>query len=166
VLLQILDLVVARHRQLARGRDDLQRRVERLDADVEAHLVVALAGAAMRHRRRPFFVRDVHEQLRHQRPREGGRERIGVLVDGPRGERREGEVADEVFLGVDDADLRGPGGKPAGLHHRLLAALAEVDIQRDYLVAAFDGEPLDGGRCIETAGKSEDKLGHGHNPGR
>jgi hypothetical protein len=69
MLCQVLDLKIPGHGVLARGRDDLERRVERLDADVEADLVVALACAAVRGSRRARLVGHVHQQLRHQGPR-------------------------------------------------------------------------------------------------
>src|SRR6185437_14045673 len=61
VATQIFDLHLPRHRIFAGWRDDRERRVEGHDTDVEAHLVVALACAAMRDRGSSLFVSDVDQ---------------------------------------------------------------------------------------------------------
>ena len=52
------------------GRDHLERRVERMHGDVEADLVVALAGAAVGDRFGTFLVGHLDEELGDQRPRQ------------------------------------------------------------------------------------------------
>ena len=51
------------------------------DGRLEAHLVIALAGAAVRHVLRAELVRDLDAMLRNQRARESGHERALVLVE-------------------------------------------------------------------------------------
>ena len=51
------------------------------DGDVEADLVVALAGAAVGDRVGAFALGDLDEQLRDQRPRERRGQRVGALVE-------------------------------------------------------------------------------------
>ena len=96
---------------LADRGDDFQRRIEHHDGRLEAHLVVALAGAAVRHVLRAELVRDLDEMLRNQRARESGHERVLVLVERVRGKR-----GSKVFLGkflahVDHAALDGAGAQ-------------------------------------------------------
>ena len=161
VRLQVFDLVFARHRLLAGRGHDLERRVKCLDAHIEAHLIVALACAAVGHGSRAFFMGDIDEQLREQRPGKRGRERVGVLVDCARRQRREGEVFEEVLAAVDHAHLERASGHGARFDHWLFAALADIDIERDDIVAAFDREPFNRGRGIEATGVGEDELRHG-----
>ena len=49
--------------------------------DVEADLVVALAGAAVGDRVGALALGDLDEQLRDERPGERGGQRIGALVE-------------------------------------------------------------------------------------
>ena len=87
----VLELLGTSHVPVTNRRDDSQLRRERTDGDVEAHLVVALAGAAVRHRGGTLLARDIDEQLGDQRARQRGRERIDALVQRARGERRKAE---------------------------------------------------------------------------
>ena len=73
------DCVGTRERRLAQRRTADQRWIERAHAELDAHLVVAFAGAAVRHRRRAVLVGSLHEQLGDQRARKRRRERIDVL---------------------------------------------------------------------------------------
>jgi hypothetical protein len=71
VLRRVLDLLVAaRELPLAHRRDDLQVRRQRHHRDVEAHLVVALAGGAVGQRPRRPPPGDLDEVLGDQRPAE------------------------------------------------------------------------------------------------
>ena len=53
-----------------------------MDGDVEADLVVALAGAAVGDRVGALLLGDLDEQLGDERPREGGGQRVDALVEG------------------------------------------------------------------------------------
>ena len=72
--------MVRSHSPLAHGRDDLELGVERADAGLKAHLVVALAGAAVRDVLGAVLVRDVHEVLGDQRAGQRGKQRVDALV--------------------------------------------------------------------------------------
>src|SRR5205823_5658366 len=63
VLPGILDLLLAAHAPLADWCDHLQIRSQRRGGDVEAHLVVALAGAAVGYQGRAGLPRYAHHQL-------------------------------------------------------------------------------------------------------
>ena len=59
--------------------DNLDVRIKHEDARLEAHLVVALARAAVRDVLRAELVRRVHKVLGDQRPGQRGHERVLVL---------------------------------------------------------------------------------------
>ena len=111
VLRRVLELVGPSHVPVADGRDHAQLRRERADGDVEAHLVVALAGAAVRDRDRAFLARDVDEQLGDERTRERGGERIHALVQRAGGERRKAERVDEHPARVGDVRAQRAGAQ-------------------------------------------------------
>ena len=68
VLARVGDLLVAAHLPVADRRDDLQLGRQRRDRAVDAHLVVALAGAAVGDRVAAGLARDVDGDLGDQRP--------------------------------------------------------------------------------------------------
>src|SRR3989338_11450026 len=72
---------------LAHRRDDLQRRVQDPRRHLEAHLVVALAGAAVRNRPGALAMRDIDQMLSDERARQRGGQQGLALVDGVRLER-------------------------------------------------------------------------------
>ena len=65
-------------------RDDAQLRRQRRRGQLEADLIVPLAGRAMRNRIRLFGARDLDHALRDERPRDAGsRENIGLRKSRP-----------------------------------------------------------------------------------
>ena len=160
-LVGVVDLLVAGQAHPdAHRRDDLEPRIERVRRDIEADLVVALAGAAVGDRVGALALGDLDEELRDQRPGERGRERVGALVQRVGLEVRPHEVGHEPLAGIDDV-----GARRAGRHRPLLDALAqraaaEVDGQRDHLGVVLLLEPGDGDGRIESARVGEDDLLH------
>ena len=88
-------------------RDDLDVGRQRVIAQFEADLVVALAGRAMRHRVGPDGPRDLDLALGDQWPGDRGAEQIGALVERVGAEHREDEIADEFLAQIVDEDLLG-----------------------------------------------------------
>ena len=134
----------------------VEARVEGAHADVDAHLVVALAGAAVGDGGGAVLVRRLDQLLGDQRPADGRGQRVLVLVERVGHERRQAVVLGELLLGVD-----GHGGDGAGrlraLHDRRdVLDAAEVDEAGDDVVAVLLLEPRDEGRGVETAGVGED----------
>ena len=60
----------------APGRDDLDVGLERISRQLEAHLIIALAGRAMGDRVGADFVGDLDQMLGDQRPRDRGAKQI------------------------------------------------------------------------------------------
>ncbi len=87
-----------------------------MDGHVEADLVVALAGAAVGDRVAAFAIGDLHEQLRDERPGEGGGQWIHALVEGVGLEAGPHELADEPVTTIDDVGTTGPRGQRAVTH--------------------------------------------------
>ena len=80
-------------------------RRQRLVGQLEADLVVALAGAAVGDRVGAFEERDLDLVLGDDRPRHRGAEEVLPLVDRPGAERGEDVLAEELLAGVDDVGL-------------------------------------------------------------
>ena len=157
----VVDLLVARqaHPDAHRG-DDLEARVEGVDGDVEADLVVALAGAAVGDRVGALALGDLDEQLRDQRPGERRGQRIGALVERVRLEVRPDEIGDEPLARVDDV-----GPRRAGRHRaRSTPSRSEppptIDGQGHDLGVELLPQPGDGDRRVEAARVGEHDLVH------
>ena len=132
-----------------------------MGGDVEADLVVALAGAAVGHGVRAFALGDLDQELGDQRPGQGGRQRIGALVQRVCLEMRPDEVGHESLAGIDDIGARRAGRDGAGLDAGAQRSAAEVDGQGHDLDAELLAEPGDGDRGVESPGVGEYDLVHG-----
>ena len=135
---------VAAHLVLARGADHGEIGRERADRDIEAHLVVALAGATMCDRGRANGASPVDQQLGDQRASEGRRQRVFTLVERVRLEGGEHEVVEEVLLRVDHLDLDGAGLIAARASTLDVRQVAEVHRQAVHLVTVGLLQPLAG----------------------
>ena len=94
VLLGEVDEVGARLEvPFAPRRDDLDVRVERIGGELEAHLVVALAGGAVGDGIGAGLMRDLDQPLGDQRPGDRRAEQVDALVEGVHAHHREDEVA-------------------------------------------------------------------------
>ena len=125
----------------ARRRDDLKIRVEGPHADVEAHLVVALAGAAVSDRLGVVAVGRLHELLGDQRPADGRRQRVLVLIEGVGHEGRQTVMLGELLFGVDGDGGDGAGRLSAGHGAGHVLDAADVDEAGDHLVAVVLLQP-------------------------
>ena len=102
VLARVLDLLLAAHRPLAHRRDDLELGRERRDRAVDAHLVVALAGAAVGDRVAARAARVLDGELGDQRPSERREQRVAAAVERVRLDRRREVLVRELLARVDD----------------------------------------------------------------
>ena len=158
VLLGELDqLLAALEGPLAPGRDDLDGRLQRIVGELEAHLIVALAGGAVTDGVGAGLPGDLDLLLGDQRPRDRGSEQIDALVDGVGAEHREHVVADELLAQVLDEDVLLLDAEQLGLAPgRLqLLALAEVGGEGHHLAAVGLLQPLQDDRRVQAAGVGE-----------
>ena len=147
-------------RPVAPWRDDLDVGVERIGRQLEADLVVALAGRAMRDRVGARFPGDLDQVLGDQRPGDRRAEQIEPFILRVGAEHREDEVAHELLAHVDDADVL--DAEQLGLLARRLqlAALAEVGGEGDDLGAELGLQPFEDDRGVEPARIGEHDLLH------
>ena len=129
--------------------------------DVEADLVVALAGAAVRDGRRLLDLGDLDELLRDERAAERRRQRVAVLVERVGLQRRQDVVARELLAHVEHVRADGAGRQRAVADVLELLALSEVHRDGDDLGAVLLREPGDGDRRVEPAGvRQHDPFHH------
>ena len=132
------------------------------DADLEADLVVALAGAAVGDRGGAVLAGGGDQVLDDHRAGERGDQRVAVHVQGVRLERGQAVLVGELVAGVGDVGLDRAaveGALADGV--QVLAALADVDGDGDDLGAGRLGDPADGDGGVQAAGVGENNaLGH------
>ena len=143
--------------------DNLHVRVKRLDGQLEADLVVALAGAAVADGSAVLLVSDFDEALGNQRPCEGRAQQILALVDRARLERRPNEVLDELLAQVFDIQLF-----RAALFRLLVEgleflALPDVARNADHIAVIIFLQPRHDNRGIQTTGISQQYAHLRHN---
>ena len=159
--LGVLDLLLAAqtHADAHRG-DDSQRWVQGVGGDVEADLIVALAGAAVRDRVGAFLVSDLDEELGDHRAGHGRGQRVDALVERPGLYVRPAEVAHEAVAAVDDISAAGAGADGAAIDVFLEHAAAEVHGQGHDLDVVLLAQPGDGDGRVESTGIGEHHFLH------
>ncbi len=145
---------------LAPGGDDLDVGIERVVAELEAHLVVALAGGAVGDGVGADLAGDLDLALRDQRPGDRGAEQVDPLVERVGAEHRHHEVLHEDLAQVLDEDVLRLDAEHLGLAARRLQllALAEVGGEGDDLRRVLVLQPLQDDRGVEPAGVGKDDL--------
>ncbi len=132
----VLDLLVACPDPVAQRRDHVQPGVGCLERELEAELVVALAGAAVHDRLGTELDGELRHRLGDHRPRQRRDERILALVERIRLDRASALLVRECRLSVDEHDVVRTGSA-AALDRRLeVELLADVDQHGDDLVEA------------------------------
>ena len=103
-----------------------------------------------------------HQVLDDQRPRQRRHQRVAVHVEGVGPQRRQAEVGGELLPGVDHLGLdRAAVQRPLPDDVHVLAALADVDRDRDHLGAGLLGQVRDGDRGVQSPREREHHtLGH------
>src|SRR5260221_14462953 len=97
-------------------------------AELEADLIIALAGGAMRHRIGANLFGDFDLLLRNQGPRDRRAEEILPLIHGIGAEHRKHVVADEFLAQILDEDIFRLDTEQQRLLARRLELLALADI--------------------------------------
>ena len=147
------DGLVAGQGEVADRGDALQVRAEGLDADLEADLVVALAGAAVGHGGGAEFAGGLDQVLDDHRAGDRGDQRVVALVEGVGLQRGHAVLVGELVARVGHVGLDGAAAQGA-LADRLqrFAALSDVDRHGDDLGAGGFADPADGYGSIQATG--------------
>ncbi len=145
---------------LAPRRDHLDVGFQRIGAEFEAHLVVALAGGAVRDGVGAGLVGDLDQALGDQRPRDRGAEQVFAFVHGVGAEHREDEIAHEFLAQVVDVDLLRRNAELQRLGARGLEFLTLADVGGEGHHFAVIGvlQPFENDRGVEAAGIGEDDF--------
>ena len=147
-------------------RDDLDIGRQRIITELEAQLVVALAGRAVGDRVGADFARDLDLPLGDQRPRDRRAEQIRALVERVGAHHRKDEVADELLAQIVDEDVLrlDPHQRRLVARGLDLLALAEVGGEGHHLAAVALLQPFEDDAGVEPARESEDdasdRFGH------
>ena len=152
----VIEAVLARLQPpLAPRRDDFQMRRQRLVSVLKAHLVVALAGAAVRHSRRSFAHRYLNLMFGDDRPRQRRPQQIFVLIHRARADGGKDIFEQKLLAHVFHHYFR-CARSPRLFHHRVkIVALAHIGDHGDDLGAVIFLEPGDDDGSIQAAGISE-----------
>ena len=152
-----LDFDVAGQGQIANRADGLERRVDRLDGDLEADLIVAFAGAAVRNGIGAELVGRTHQMLGNQRTGDGGDERIDAFVHGVRLEGEHAVFVGELLTGVHDICFDRAAGECTLLDSlEAFAALADVERHGNDVFAGALLEVRDCHGGVEASGIRQD----------
>ena len=155
---------------LAPRRDHLDVGGERVIAEFEADLVIALACRAVRHRVGAHLTRDLNLALGDQRPRDRRAEQVQPLVQRVGAHHREDVIADEFLAQIVDEDMLGLHPRRFGLLARRLQLLALAQIGGEGHHFALIGflQPFQDHAGVEAAriGKDDtiDFFRHGNAP--
>ena len=155
----VLDQAGARGQvPFAPRRDDFDVRRERVIAQFEAHLVVALAGRAVRDGIGAGLAGDLDLALGDQWPRDRGAEQVLAFIERVGAEHRKDEIADEFLAQIVDKDLAHP--HHLGLLARRLQflALAEIGGEGDDFATIRFLQPAQDHRRIEPARIGQDDF--------
>ena len=160
--LRVLDLARARGELPAADRtEDVERRVEGLALELETHLVVALASTTMGDGDGALGLGHLHEMTADGGTRQGGEQRVLVLVHAVGEDCLGNEVLAELITDVDV--IGGDGTEHLGLLVHgidvlaLLGRLAEGGDAGDHVVAIVL-EILEKTRGVEATGIRENDL--------
>ena len=154
------ELFAALERPLTPRRDDLDRRLQRVVAEFEADLIVALACRTVANRIGAHHARNLDLPFGDQRPRNRRAEQIHALVDRIGPKHREHIIADEFLADVLDVNVLGFDAEQFGLLARRAQffALAEISGEGDDLASVGLLQPLQNDRRIEPARIGEDDF--------
>src|SRR6516164_3881266 len=159
VLLGELDQVAARLKlPFPPRRDHFDVGVERIVGELEAHLVVTLAGGAMGHRVGAGLMRNLDLALGYERPRDRGAEQVHAFVERIGAERGKHEIAHELLAQILDENLLHAHHLGLLARRPELLALAEIGSKGHNLAAVGLLQPFQDDRGIEPAGISEHYL--------
>ena len=127
---------------LAPRSNHFHPRLERISAQLEAHLVVALAGRAVGDGIRTGFVGDFHQALGDQRTRNRGAQQVLALVERIGTEHREDEITHEFLAHVLDENILHPHSLRLGASGFDFLALPQVGGKGHHLALILFLQPF------------------------
>ena len=134
------------------GRYHMNAGLQRVGAELKAHLVVTLAGGAVGDGIRAGFVGNLDQALGNQGPGDGGTEQVFTLVNGVGAKHGEDKIAHELLAQVFNVDFANTHGLGLGARGLQLLALADISGEGNHLAAVVLLQPAGDHRGIETAG--------------
>ena len=140
------------------GGDDLDVGLQRIVAELEADLVVALAGGAVGDGVGTHQLGDLDLALGDQRPGDRGAEQVLALVERVGAEHREHEIAHEFFAEIVDEDLLHAHHLGLLARRLQLFALADVGGEGHHLALVGVLQPTEDDRGVEAAGIGQNDL--------
>ncbi len=158
------------HQLLARGQvpftprgDDLYARHQRVGAQLETHLIVALAGGTMRDGVGASLPCNLYQALGDQRTCDGGTQQVLAFIDGVGAEHGEHEISHELLADIFDVDFLDAQGFCLGARGLHFLALAEVSGKGHHLAVIGIHQPFSDYGGVETSGVSQhDFVDIGH----
>ena len=157
--LSVVDLLVAGHDvPLTPGGDDLQLGSKALDGQLETHLVVALAGAAVADGVGTLGLGDLHQLLGDNGAGEGGAQQVGLIL-GVGHDGGDDDVVHHLVGQVGHDQLAGAGLEGLLLQTFQLGALTHIAGDGDDLgITVVFLQPGNDDRGVQTAGIGEDHF--------
>ena len=142
---------------LAPRRDHRKVGREGGERQLEPHLVIPLAGAAVCQRVRTDAARDLHLPLRDERSSHRRAQQVLAVVHSAGAQRREDEVANELLAEVLDVALLGSrGDRLVADAAQLFTVLSDVGRDADDARVVVLAKPGNDDRRVETTGVRED----------
>ena len=143
---------------LAPRGDHFDAGLESVGTQLEAHLVVALAGSAVGNGIGTGFVGNLHQALGDQRAGNGGTQQVLPFIDGIGPEHREHVVAHELFAQVLNIDFLDPQRFRLGPCRLHFLALTNVGGESHHLAVVGILQPPDDHGRIQTTGIGQHHL--------
>ena len=140
------------------GGDHLDTGLQCVGAELEPHLVIALAGGAVGDGVGAGLVGDLDQALGDQGAGDGSAQQVLALVYRVGAEHGEYEVPDKFLAQVVDIDFLDTHGLRFGASGLNLLALADIGGKGDNLALVVILQPAHDDRGIEAAGIGQDHF--------
>ena len=128
---------------LTPGGNHLNARGQRVGAQLETHLIVALAGGTVGDGVSAGLFSNFHQALGNQRARNGGAQQVLAFVDGIGAEHGEHIIAHEFFAQVFNVDLFHAHGFCLGAGRLHFFTLTDIGGERHHFTVVGILQPFD-----------------------
>ena len=122
-------------------RDDFDTRLERIISQLEAYLIVALAGGTVGNRVGLFFHGDVDLPLGDQRPGDRSAEQIRPFINRVGAQHRKNVIFDKLLAQIADHHFARAGLDRLAFDRLKIFALPQVGAKRDHFAAILLFKP-------------------------